>query len=78
MFEDEGIADFLILLLILDKEQKRKELIKSIFNYLVDKFYLGRGLWRDYHSDKMQKTAHSKYLGEVLKFLVCFLLKVQN
>ncbi|MBS3172183.1 hypothetical protein J4438_01205 [Candidatus Woesearchaeota archaeon] len=70
--EDDGQGDFAILLMILDKKREYKELLKKIYEDMINKYYLGNGLWRDYCIDTMQQTAHSKYLGGVLKYLLCY------
>lgn len=76
--EDDGQGDFAILLMLLDKKREQKKLLELIFSDMIKKYYLGEGLWRDYCIDTMQQTTHSKYLGGVLKYLVCYQAYLNN
>ncbi|MBI4145269.1 hypothetical protein HY493_03615 [Candidatus Woesearchaeota archaeon] len=69
-FEDDAVGDFLNLLMLMDEKRKNREIIGKAHRYLVDNFYLGDGLWQDYRDPRMQRTAHSKFLGGVLKHLL--------
>ncbi len=72
MYEDDGEGDFANLVMILDKKRNHINLLEIIFKDMVNKFYIGDGIWKDYYPKKMQQTAHSKYLGGVLKYLVIY------
>jgi hypothetical protein len=75
IIEDDGIGDFTILFMIMDLDKKTTNII---FSDIVKRFYLGNGLWRDYSLDTMQKTAHSKYIGGILKYLLCYRAYLNN
>jgi hypothetical protein len=72
MYEDDGEGDFTNLVMVLDKKREHKDLLKIIYLDIVKKYYLGKGVWRDYCLENMQKTAHTKYIGGMLKYLVLY------
>lgn len=72
MFEDDGEGDFANLLMILDKNREELSLLKSIYIDIINKYYLGDGIWKDYSPSNMQKTTHTKYVGGMLKYLVLY------
>ncbi len=72
LVEDDGEGDMAVFLMIADPTRKLAPLLAKLFDDMKKKFYLGNGLWRDYCVDSMQQTAHSKYLGGVLKYLLTY------
>ncbi len=72
MYENDGEGDFANLILVLDKKREHKKLLEIIYQDMIKKFYLGKGVWKDYYPGNMQKTAHTKYIGGVLKYLVLY------
>lgn len=77
-YEDDGEGDFAIIVMLLDKDKRHAKLLSDVFDDMVRRFYLGAGMWRDYAGEGRQQTAHTKFIGGVLKYLLCYRAYLQK